>query len=53
VLVAPSECRIERYARVSKGEWVYGDFTDPKGTLELASIACRRTVEQIYNRILF
>jgi Uma2 family endonuclease len=53
VLVSQSECRVERYARNIAGEWVYGDATNPEGTVELTSIACRIPLSRIYDRVLF
>jgi Uma2 family endonuclease len=53
LLVSQHECRVERYARQPSGEWAYSDMTDPAGVIDLAAIACRLSVSQVYDRILF
>jgi Uma2 family endonuclease len=51
LLVSQYECRVERYARSAVGEWVYTDVTDPEGSVDLVSLACRLSVARIYDRI--
>jgi Uma2 family endonuclease len=51
LLISQTECRVERYARQSSGEWAYTDMTDPAGVLDIASIACRLSVARVYDRI--
>lgn len=53
VLVAQSECRVERYSRQDDGKWLYTEITDSDATLELASVGCRLTLSAIYERVTF
>jgi Uma2 family endonuclease len=53
LLVSQSERRIEHYARLASGEWVYSDMTDPRGTIVLRSVDCRLPMERVYHSISF
>ncbi|PYS53275.1 MAG: hypothetical protein DMG13_13360 [Acidobacteria bacterium] len=53
VLVAQSECRVEQFARQTGGQWLYVESTDPNGSIELPSIACRLPLSRVYHRIEF
>lgn len=52
-LVSQKEFRIERFARQEDGNWLYSEVTDPQGTIEVASVACRLPMSQIYERVRF
>ena len=53
VLVSQTEFRTERYLRQDDGTWLYSEVTDPTGSLELASVACRIPLSGIYRKIDF
>lgn len=53
VLVAQTECRIERFIRQGDGNWLYTEFTDPDGSIELTSIACRLSLSRVYHKVDF
>jgi len=51
ILVSQTEPRMERYARQDDGSWVYSEVTDPAGSMELVSIACRLPLARIYHKV--
>src|SRR5438094_3046600 len=51
VLVSQTECRIERFTRQDDGNWLYTETTDPGGSIELASVACRLFLSRVYHKI--
>jgi Uma2 family endonuclease len=53
VLVSQTECRIERFTRQDDGNWLYTETTDPGGSIELASVACRLFLSRVYHKIDF
>jgi Uma2 family endonuclease len=53
VLVSLSHVRVERYLRQSDGNWLYSEITDPAGSLEIASVACRVPLSRIYRKVDF
>jgi len=53
VLVSQWECRIERFVRGESDAWTYTECTDPNGSIELESAACRLSVAGIYHRVDF
>jgi len=52
-LVSQTEIHIERYLRQDDGNWLYSEVTDPAGSLELASVACRIPLSRIYRKVDF
>ena len=52
-LVSQKEFRVERFGRQEEGNWLYSEVTDPKGTIEIVSVACRLQISQIYERVRF
>jgi Uma2 family endonuclease len=53
ILVSQTECRIERFSRHDDGSWLYTEITDPNGSIELTSVACRLSVSRVYHKIDF
>ena len=53
VLVSQTECRIERFTRQDDGNWLYTENTDPDGSIELTSVACRLSLSRVYHKIDF
>jgi Uma2 family endonuclease len=53
VLVSQTECRIERFSRHENGDWLYTESTDPDGSIELTSIACRLFLSRVYHKVDF
>ena len=53
VLVSQNECRIERFSRQDDGNWLYSESTDPDGSVELTSVACRLSLSRVYHKIDF
>ena len=53
VLVAQTECRIERFSRQNDGAWLYTECSDPDGSIELSSVAARLSLSRIYHKINF
>jgi Uma2 family endonuclease len=53
VLVSQKECRIERFTRQQDGAWLYSEITDPSGSLELTSVACRIPLARVYHKVDF
>jgi Uma2 family endonuclease len=53
VLVAQTECRIERFTRHEDGSWLYTETTDPYASVELTSVACRLSLSRIYHKVDF
>jgi len=53
VLVSQTECRIERFARRDDGVWDYTECTDPNGSVELTSVACRLFLQRVYRNVDF
>lgn len=53
VLVSQTECRIERFSRHDDGTWLYAENTDPDGSIELASVACRLSLSRVYHKVDF
>ena len=53
ILVAQAECRVEQYARQADGKWLYTESTEPNGSIELTSVACRLPLARIYHKVEF
>ena len=53
VLVSQIECRIERFTRQDDGNWLYNESTDPDGSIELTSVACRLSLSRVYHKVDF
>jgi Uma2 family endonuclease len=53
VLVSQTECRVERFCRQDDGNWLYSENTDPGGSIELASVACRLSLSRVYHKVDF
>ncbi len=53
VLVSQYECRIEQFVRQLDNKWLYAETTDPNGSVELSSVACRLSLSRVYDRIDF
>lgn len=53
MLVAQDARRIEWYTRQESGLWFYGDTQEGQQTVELASIACTLSLDEVYDRITF
>jgi Uma2 family endonuclease len=53
ILVSQNEPRVERYLRQDDGNWLYSEVTDPAGSLELVSVACRVPLSRIYRKVDF
>jgi Uma2 family endonuclease len=53
VLVSQTECRIERFTRQDDGNWLYTETTDPDGSIELTSVACRLSLSRVYHKVDF
>ena len=53
VLVSQTECRIERFTRQDDGNWLYTESTDPDGSIELTSVACRLSLSRVYHKVDF
>jgi len=53
VLVSQTEPRVERYVRQDDRNWLYSEVTDPAGSLELVSVACRVPLSRIYRKVDF
>lgn len=53
LLVAQTECRIERFSRQDDGTWLYTESTDPDGSIELSSVACRLSLSRVYHKVDF
>ena len=52
-LVSQTECRVERFGRQDDGSWIYSESTDPNGSMELASVACRLSLSGVYHKVDF
>jgi Uma2 family endonuclease len=52
-LVTTTECRVERFSRQEDGNWLYTESTDPGGSIELDSAACRLFLSRIYHKVDF
>ena len=53
VLVSQTECRIERFSRQTDSNWLYTETTDPEGSIELTSVACRLSLSRVYQKVDF
>ncbi|HVF49034.1 MAG TPA: Uma2 family endonuclease [Pyrinomonadaceae bacterium] len=53
LLVAQNESRIEHYARQADGRWLLADYRAPEESVELASIQCRLTLGEVYDKVAF
>jgi Uma2 family endonuclease len=53
VLVSQTECRIERFYRQDDGNWIYNEATNPDGSIELTSVACRLSLARVYHKVNF
>jgi Uma2 family endonuclease len=53
VLVSQTECRIERFGRRDDGNWDYTECTDPNGSIEFTSVACRVFLQRVYRNVDF
>jgi Uma2 family endonuclease len=51
VLVSQMEYRIESYTRREDGTWNYMESTDPNGSMELTSVACRLSLGSVYHKV--
>jgi Uma2 family endonuclease len=52
-LVTTTECRVERFSRQDDGNWLYKESTDPAGSIELTSVACRLSLSRVYHKVDF
>jgi Uma2 family endonuclease len=50
VLIPQDTWRVERYSRQPNGMWLLETFDDPDGALDLPTIACRLTLQEIYSK---
>ena len=53
VLVSQTECRIERFGRQEDGNWLHTECTDPDGSIELRTVACRLSLSRVYHKVNF
>ena len=53
VLVSQTEFRVERFSRQDDGNWLYTESTDPNGSIELTSVACRLSLSRVYHKVDF
>lgn len=53
VLVSQNECRIEQYVRQEDGKWLYTENTDPNGSVDMSSVACRLSLSRVYHKVDF
>jgi Uma2 family endonuclease len=51
VLVSQNECRLERFAKQDDGNWLYSECTNPDGSIELISVACRLSAARVYHKV--
>lgn len=52
LLVTQDEYRVERFLRQPDANWLYSDARSPKGSLELVSIQCRLTLQEVYDKVV-
>ena len=53
LLIAQDKVHIESHARQLDGSWVLRETNDPGDTIDLASVACRLPVTEIYLKVSF
>lgn len=53
VLVSQDAKKVMRYTKQTDGSWVLMDFIGDKTEIELVSIECRLTIEDIYDKVEF
>ncbi len=53
VLVWQDKKRVARYTKRTDGGWILNDFIGEEVSIELASIECRLTMEDIYDKVDF
>lgn len=53
LLVAQHKMRVEHYVRQANNDWLLRDVSDPAGLIMIASIGCRLTLAEIYERVTF
>lgn len=51
VLIAQDRVAVERYVRHGEGEWLLSDARSLNDEIELASIACRLKVAEVYDKV--
>ncbi|GAA5526450.1 Uma2 family endonuclease [Herpetosiphon gulosus] len=51
LLVAQDPYHIEHYSRQAANQWLLSEIDDPQAVLELRSIQCRLTVQEVYAKI--
>jgi Uma2 family endonuclease len=52
LLIAQDRCRIEQYVRQTDNQWLLADFRAPDETVNLVSLRCALSVQDIYDRVL-
>jgi Uma2 family endonuclease len=52
-LVSQKEYCVERFVRKEDGTWLYSEFTDPEGSIEIATVVCRVALSSIYSNVEF
>lgn len=53
VLISQNSKRVIRYTKQTNGSWILMDFIGEKTEIELASIECALTMEDIYDKVDF
>ena len=53
VLIGQDKVHVESHARQSDGAWILRETNDPGDTIDLASVACRLPVAEIYFKVSF
>ena len=51
LLVAQEPYHIEHYSRQAANQWLLSEIDDPQAVLELRSIQCRLTVQEVYAKL--
>ena len=53
LLVAQDECKLTHYTRQADGSWLLRDYRAMETQIELASIACRLSLADVYDKVSF
>lgn len=53
LLVAQDRIFVECYTRTPESRWLFSEFNDPEGTLQLASVECELAMSEIYRNVRF
>ena len=53
ILISQTEYRVEKFSRRDNGAWDYTDYTDPRSSVELTSVACRLVLSRVYRNVEF